>query len=130
MSAARIRSSSLSRAMLALALIVLSSGISDMPTAWAQRGHMPDCSTLEGIRKARCERHEKMYDKCHAIRGEAHHECDRVFLIVNPLDCAVLSERDAALCTAEGDAVAACKDQTGRAFFKCAAERLRTDPRH
>lgn len=98
--------------------------------AHAQRGHVPDCSQFEGIRKARCERHEKMYDKCHAIRGEAHHECDRQFLIENRLDCAAVSGGDAAACEAERDAVFACKDETGRAFFRCARERLRADPRH
>ncbi|HEX5162541.1 MAG TPA: hypothetical protein VFV88_12530 [Steroidobacteraceae bacterium] len=100
------------------------------PPALAQRGHVPECSQFEGIRKVRCERHEKMYDQCHAISGPAHHECDRQFLIAHPLDCTALSGGDAGTCQAEVEAVAACKDREGREFFACARERLRADPRH
>ena len=102
------------------------------PDALAQRGggHIPDCNTLEGLKRARCERHTRMYDQCHHIKGEAHHECDRQFLLANPLDCKPLAGRDAEGCAAEHDAVAACREQTGTAFFRCARERLRADPRH
>ena len=98
----------------------------------AQRGggHIPDCNTLEGLKKARCERHTRMYDKCHEIKGEGHHECDRQFLIANPLDCKALAGRDAQACGAEREAVQACKDETGTTFFRCAREKLRADPRH
>lgn len=46
--------------------------------------HVSDCATLTGIAEARCKRHEHMYEKCHAIRGEAHHECDRQFIAADP----------------------------------------------
>ena len=102
------------------------------PPAFAQRGggHIPDCNTLEGLKKARCERHTRMYDKCHEIKGEGHHECDRQFLVANPLDCTTLAGGDAEACSAERAAVQACKDETGTAFFRCARDKLRTDPRH
>lgn len=92
--------------------------------------HVSDCATLAGIAKARCERHERMYEKCHAIRGEAHHECDREFIVANPLDCGVLISNDARACENEREAVRACTAESGRGFFRCVSGLLRADPRH
>ncbi len=89
-----------------------------------------DCTTLAGISKARCERHERMYETCHAIRGEAHHECDRQFIVANPLDCRTLSAEDARACEHEREVVRACSAEFGRGFFRCVSGLLRTDLRH
>ena len=93
-------------------------------------GHVSDCTRLPGIARARCERHERMYEKCHAIRGEAHHECDRQFIVANPLDCSQLAGGDARACEQERDAVRACSAEAGRAFFRCVSRLLQADPRH
>ena len=98
--------------------------------AAAQRSHGDDCTKLEGVKKARCERHERMFDKCGPIKGEAHFDCDRDFLIANPLDCVPLKGADRTACIAEREALVVCRGQGGRAFFECARERLRADPRH
>lgn len=96
----------------------------------AQPGHHGDCGKMTGIKQARCERHERMFEKCHAIRGEAHHECDRQFIVNNPLDCSQLAGGEARACEQERDAVRACSAESGRAFFRCVREVLRADPRH
>ena len=95
----------------------------------AQPSHDADCATLEGIGKARCERHQRMSGKCSPIKGEAHIDCDRDFLIANPLDCVPLKGADRTACVAEREALVVCRGQGGRGFFECMMERLRTDPR-
>jgi hypothetical protein len=110
--------------------LVLAALVAAVPAAAQQHGHHADCKALDGLKKARCERHEKMFAKCHAIAGEAHHECDREFIVANPLDCPALQGDDLARCNAEREAVASCKDQVGRAFFSCVGATLRADPRH
>lgn len=92
--------------------------------------YVSDCTTLAGISKARCERHERMYEKYHAIRGEAHHECDRQFILASPLDCSTLSADDARVCEQEREAVRACSAESGRGFLRCMSGLLRADPRH
>lgn len=92
--------------------------------------HVSDCATLAGIAKARCERHERMYEKCHAIRGEAHHECDRQFIVANPLDCSTLSADDTRACEQDREAARACSAESGRGFLRCVRGLLRTDLRH
>jgi len=99
-------------------------------TPQAREGHHGDCSNMTGIKQARCERHEKMFEKCHAVRGEAHHECDREFILANPLDCSALAGNDAVACEREREAVRACSAESGRGFFRCVREALRADPRH
>jgi hypothetical protein len=96
----------------------------------AQPGHDADCAMLGGIGKARCERHQRMSGKCSPIKGEAHLDCDRDFLIANPLDCVSLKGADRSACVAEREALVVCRGQCGRGFFECTMERLRTDPRH
>lgn len=99
-------------------------------TAPVRQGHNGDCSKMTGIAQARCERHERRYEKCHAIRGESHHECDRQFIVANPLDCRTLSAEDARACEHEREAVRACSAVSGRGFFRCVSGLLRADPRH
>jgi hypothetical protein len=100
------------------------------PSRQAGEAHHGDCGKMTGIKRARCERHARMYEKCHAIRGEAHHECDREFIRCNPLDCSALSGGDARACEREREAVRACGEKSGGEFFHCVAKLLRTDPRH
>jgi hypothetical protein len=112
-----------------LPLFLMSLALSSAVQAQRGDGHIPDCNTLQGLKKARCERHTRMYDKCHAIKGEAHHICDREFLIAHPLECDSLGGKDAEGCRAERDAIHACREETGSAFFRCARDRIRADPR-
>jgi hypothetical protein len=78
-----------------------------------------DCTGKEGVAKARCERHDKMFAKCGPIKGEAHHACDREFLIANPLDCKALSGKAKQMCETEVKAFKTCEPQLGREFAKC-----------
>lgn len=93
-------------------------------TAQVREEHSGDCSKMKGIKQARCERHELMYEKCHAIRGEAHFVCDSDFIKANPLDCAKLSGAAAEICRAELEAVATCEQRQGREFVRCERETL------
>ena len=81
--------------------------------------HLSDCGKKEGINKARCERHEAMATKCSAIKGDAHFQCDRDYLMVNPLDCTKLSGKDGEQCKAEVAAFKTCEANQGREFMKC-----------
>lgn len=85
------------------------------PSAKRDERHFADCATLAGIARA---------------RGEAHHECDRQFILANLLDCSSLSGDDAHACGREREAVRACADKAGGDFFRCVREALRADPRH
>ncbi|APV51074.1 hypothetical protein BWI17_16110 [Betaproteobacteria bacterium GR16-43] len=81
--------------------------------------HTSDCGGKSGIDKARCERHETMYKKCVTVKGEEHFACDRTYLLANPLPCKEFPGNDAARCTKENEAFAACESNAGRAFMKC-----------
>jgi hypothetical protein len=81
------------------------------------QGHVGDCSKKEGVEKARCERHQKMAEKCGALKGEAHHVCDREFLLANPLDCKAQSGKSAAACEAEVKAFKTCEPKAGVEFM-------------
>ncbi len=89
--------------------------------AWAQ--HKVECDGKEGVEKARCERHVGMAKKCGEIKGEAHFQCDRDYLIANPLDCTQpsvkLSDAASASCKAEVAAFKTCESNTGREFMRC-----------
>ncbi len=85
----------------------------------AAQGHVGDCVKKEGVEKARCERHQKMAEKCGALKGEAHHVCDREFLIANPLDCKAQSGKSAIACEAEVKAFKTCEPKAGVEFMKC-----------
>jgi hypothetical protein len=113
-----------------LLVLVLGALLPLVADARGERGHHGDCSRITGIKQAHCERHEWMYGKCHAIRGEAHHECDRQSILANPLDCAKLSGADVEACRAELEATKNCEDRRGSEFFRCMREALVADPRH
>lgn len=87
-----------------------------------------DCKGKEGIAKARCERHDKMFEKCGPIKGEAHHACDREFLIANPLDCKTQTGKAKDMCDAEVKAFKTCEPKTGREFAKCVKEATGESP--
>lgn len=81
--------------------------------------HVGDCAPLDGVRKARCERHEKMYGKCGPLKGDAHFACDREYLIANPLRCDAFSGNDAIACGKEVAAFKACEPNAGVEFMRC-----------
>ncbi len=107
------------RGFLVVALAALA-----LPTA----AHTVDCTRVEGIDKARCERHSVMYLKCGLVKGEAHHECDREFLVANPLKCDSLSGTDAQRCEKENAAFKTCKDLKGSAFGGCVRKAINESP--
>ena len=82
----------------------------------------------EGFDKVRCERHEKMFEKCGSIKGPAHHQCDRDFLVANPADCSKLSDKAAAACNAENRAFKNCESNQGTAFMQCVKKETGDSP--
>jgi hypothetical protein len=92
------------------------------------KSHVPDCSTRSGIDKARCERHTHMFAKCGAVQGEAHFDCDREFLLANPLDCGTVGTQDSAACAAETAAMKKCASNAGRAFVRCVRTEINASP--
>jgi len=97
------------------------------PDARAQ-SHQFDCATKQGIDRARCERHEKMYAKCGPIKGDAHFACDREFLLANPLDCKAVGFADAKACEAEVASFTTCEPEQGRAFMRCVRDKIGASP--
>lgn len=95
-------------------LLVLAAGLA-APVA----AHNAECPKLQGVDKARCERHEEMYKKCGPLKGEAHFACDREFLVANPLNCSALSGGDAERCGREVAAFKACESNAGPEFMRC-----------
>jgi hypothetical protein len=81
--------------------------------------HGAECSKLQGIDKARCDRHEEMYRKCGPLKGEAHYACDREFLVASPLNCGALQGSDAERCNKELAASKACESNAGPDFMRC-----------
>lgn len=90
--------------------------------------HVGDCVSKEGINKARCERHETMALKCGAVKGEGHFQCDRDYLIANPLGCTNLSGKNGDQCRAEVIAFKTCEANKGREFMKCVREATGESP--
>lgn len=90
--------------------------------------HVGDCVNKEGINKARCERHETMASKCGAVKGEGHFQCDRDYLIANPLGCTNLSGKNGDQCRAEVIAFKTCEANKGREFMKCVREATGESP--
>ncbi|QJR15161.1 hypothetical protein [Usitatibacter palustris] len=90
--------------------------------------HTSDCTRFEGIDKARCERHSTMFLKCGMVKGEAHHECDREYLVANPLQCGSLSGTDAQRCEKENAAFKSCQDLKGSAFGSCVRKTINESP--
>ena len=91
--------------------------------AAAPQSHVGACDQKDAVEKARCQRHEKMFEKCGAIKGPAHHACDREFLLATPLDCKPFTGDAAKRCLAEGEAMQACKAKEGREFVGCVKEK-------
>jgi hypothetical protein len=110
------------RAALLALLAVLAAG-----PAQAQ-AHTTECGKAAGIDKARCERHEKMAVQCGPLKGEAHHACDRDFLLANPLACTALPAAEQPRCQAELDAFKACESKAGRAFMACVRDMAKESP--
>jgi len=92
------------------------------------QSHHGDCSTQSGIAKARCERHEKMFAQCGPVKGDAHFECDRQYLLANPLDCSAVGPTDAKACEAEVTAFKTCESSQGRAFVRCVRDSIKDSP--
>ncbi|MCA3053771.1 MAG: hypothetical protein ING54_12120 [Rhodocyclaceae bacterium] len=96
-------------------------------SAFAQ-SHVGDCSKKEGVEKARCERHEKMAEKCGPLKGEVHFVCDREFLLANPLSCKLFTGKAGAECEAEVKAFKTCEPKQSREFMKCVRETTGISP--
>jgi hypothetical protein len=92
------------------------------------QSHHGDCSKQSGIAKARCERHEKMFAQCGPVKGDAHFECDRQYLLANPLDCSAVGATDAKACEAEIAAFKTCESSQGRAFVRCVRDSIKDSP--
>jgi len=90
--------------------------------------HPVQCDKTAGIEKLRCERHEKMAAQCGPLKGEAHHDCDRSFLLANPLACGSLAGTEAARCAAEMAAFKICEPKAGRAFITCVHDTSKESP--
>lgn len=90
--------------------------------------HTFDCTKRSGVEKARCERHEAMFARCGPLKGDAHHACDREFLLAHPLKCGTLSGDEAVKCEKEVAAFATCQPQPGREFVRCVRQSTGESP--
>ena len=90
--------------------------------------HEFDCAKRAGVEKARCQRHEAMFARCGPLKGDAHHACDREFLLANPLDCRTLAGDEAAKCEKEVAAFKTCQPQPGREFMRCVRQTTGESP--
>jgi hypothetical protein len=108
-----------------IAQLVLCVSLVSMQSAFA---HVGDCGKREGVEKLRCERHEQMYKKCGPLKGDAHHVCDREFLLANPLNCKPLSGKAAETCEAEVKAFKTCEPKPGREFAMCVKDTVGSSP--
>jgi hypothetical protein len=95
--------------------------------AFAQ-SHVGDCAKRDGVEKARCERHEKMAEKCGPLKGEAHFVCDREFLLANPLSCKPFTGKAGLECEAEVKAFKTCEPKQSREFMRCVKETTGVSP--
>ena len=96
-------------------------------SAFAQ-SHVGDCTKKDAVEKARCERHEKMAEKCGPLKGEAHFVCDREFLLANPLSCKPFTVKAGAEGEAELKAFQTCEPKQSREFMKCVKETTGISP--
>lgn len=99
-----------------------------LAAAPAAQAHEMDCSQRTGIDRARCERHQRMFERCSPVKGEEHFVCDRELLLAHPLDCGALQGDDAKRCAAEIAAFKACEPQAGRAFMRCVRDTIKASP--
>lgn len=104
------------------ALICLQLSMSDVIA------HVGGCDEKVGIEKARCERHQKMFDKCGVLKGEEHFVCDRQFLLANPLDCSKQSGEEKNKCDKEIAAFKTCEANPGLAFMRCVRKEAGSSP--
>jgi hypothetical protein len=98
-----------------------------IPPCFAQ-SHVADCGKKEGADRLRCERHEKMAEKCGAMKRPAHHVCDREFLLANPLNCKSLNGNAVTSCEAEVKAFKTCEAKLGNDFPKCVKDATGESP--
>lgn len=107
------------RILATAALLAISTGVA---------AHGGDCGAKQGVEKARCERHTTMYEKCGPLKGDAHHACDREYLIANPLDCGKLAGEEAGKCAKEVAAFKTCEANQGREFMRCVTKTTKESP--
>jgi hypothetical protein len=112
----------------ALDLIALMAVVSLSSIAVPVQAHSVDCTGKAGIDLARCERHQKMAEKCGPIKGDAHFACDREFLLAHPLQCGALNGADIQRCTAELNAFKTCEPRQGREFMRCVRAETQVSP--
>lgn len=93
------------------------------------QAHEVDCKGSAGIELARCERHAKVAAQCGKFTGEAHHACDRDYLLANPLDCKAFTGDEVQQCKAEIGAIESCKAKpAGREFMQCVKADAKASP--
>jgi len=94
----------------------------------AAAGHVGDCAKKSGVEALRCERHMKMAEKCGPLQGEAHFQCDREFLLANPLNCGPLKGDAVIACKAEVASFKTCEAKSGREFMACVKKETGQSP--
>lgn len=90
--------------------------------------HVGGCGDKDGVEKLRCERHLKIFDKCGVLKGDEHFQCDRDFLVKNPLDCSSLKGDEKAKCEKEVAAFKTCETNQGREFMRCVQKNSGASP--
>ncbi|MBL8522515.1 MAG: hypothetical protein JNN20_02380 [Betaproteobacteria bacterium] len=90
--------------------------------------HVGDCSKKTGVEALRCERHMKMAEKCGPLKGDAHFQCDREFLLANPLNCGPLKGEAESACKAEVASFKNCEPKPGREFMVCVKKETGQSP--
>ena len=96
--------------------------------ATSSPAHEVKCDNMDGIKLARCERHQKMAAKCGPLKGGEHYACDREYLIANPLDCKKMSGKEGAQCEAEAKSFKTCTPQAGKEFLVCVRKEIDAMP--
>lgn len=100
-----------------------------LAAALPAQAHEVDCKGSTGIELARCERHVKVGAHCGKFSGEAHHACDREYLLAHPLDCKAFAGDEVQQCKAELAAIEACKAKpAGREFMQCVRAEAKASP--
>lgn len=109
-------------------LAVLSVQVMPQLGLQAATAHEMQCDKRTGLDRARCDRHVGMFGQCGPLKGDAHFDCDRDYLLANPLDCRSLRGDDLQQCNAELAAAKTCQPQAGRAFMRCVRDTTAADP--
>jgi len=108
--------------------IALSALLLSLSFALPATAHVGSCDEKEGVEKARCERHQKMFDKCGILKGDEHHRCDSDFLRVNLLDCGKFKDAEKAKCDKELTAFKTCDAQHGMEYKRCLRKEAGSSP--